>query len=295
MKKLFYILLAAAAAFSLTGCGGGDTNGGDKEEGVPNDYTDSRLVSDIFISHSNTEGKWSESMHFEYDDQDRLVSIVMKTPNDENELVVSYEGNEVKMGIGEETDSYYVRYEAMLNGDGNAVSGKITEFERRVGIVTLVTDWGTAYSAGRISDITYDVAGVDANETTVYMCDWADGNLTGVRTKSGVSGGQLTESPYSTTAEYSKVHYNKANLDLNFLLYKDPYLRSLDQTYLALTGHWGERSEWMVLKTATTMEEDESEYKFYYKADSDGYIVRCGISGRYGYTAEYTLVYTDPE
>jgi hypothetical protein len=275
----------------LAACGEGDDgngdDGGDSESG--------KIISRITIV-GNPDSPYEDErqdrvIEFGYDSQNRLESLSGVFDDNDNVIRFVYSGNTVSVtGIGYPETGGSVG-EGGEDGSGDVIEGPAYHGETSIvaqlngsGYITsatLTTVWDNdlptettyhtaTYDAdGYLTGAVFDYAD-DAGNTnrTTYAFTWTAGNLTRV-TKTNSSG----YSSYST-AQYN-ASPNKANLDVNWIVYDDENLAFDGMGLLPLAGLYGKGSANLVTQTESHSDWGGYGSNYSYQLDSDGHVTQC--------------------
>ncbi len=280
MKRFFYLLLISLGFAALTAC-----SDDDKEEPTAS-TPDKKLVSKIVVTsedYSEEEEENSE-MTFEYDTQNRLVSMTGSTTGEDayniKETFTYSENTITTLSVWTAIEEEYTSEETgvyTLNKDGYVGTWKQEE-------------------DGEVSEgkITYDANGYflsseiwDAEESrnkSEERAEWKDGNLVKV-----IGSGENA----FTTLEYGELP-NNANLDFTYLFAGSEWMSCLafGGSGIKPFGYFGKRSANLPVKESDS--EEDTYYLYQYESDSEGNIVKVTVTG-YDNTskeAESVTVYT---
>ena len=281
MKKATALLAAVLGMAALTivavSCDGTDPD--DNDNGLGDGRKISRFTQ---VGNPNAIDEYDRHdrvCDFEYDAQNRLVSLTQPyyEPANDPRLRFVYADDRVTVTFpigatsdvicdtegnceGGETHFGTATIEAQLNAGGYIASGVFTtvwdnDVPDESGSITATYD-----ANGHLTDLAFNEGQSNGNHLALT---WTGGNLTRVQESSAhYSVAQYTASP------------NKANLDLNWLVYSDSFFALEGFAVCAIAGLLGQRNQNLVAQTVDHYGEHIMKEAYSYVFDSEGYVTQ---------------------
>ncbi len=263
-------------------------------------------------------GSYSNDIRFTYDEENRVIKIKAtdkETYHSSNYLTeyeetYTYSGNKVDVvSVAREDGETYSSSASLTFGDqGYVVSGtgRYTsewdlgwwdEDNEEYGSVTVietsdetyVPSYSDGYLTGLVTDILNTVKGhpdygnYNYPSKENHTLTWSGGNLSGHRTtywENNPNYEEYTSGPY-TTSLTSGSGENKANLDLNWLVYSGEWLGTMDSHGMTVFGKYGKKSKNLVsreLADEAYEGGDKRTYNYKWTLDAAGYPTSVTIS-----------------
>lgn len=239
----------------------------------------SRLTKEITDNGDDDGGIEIHETIFNYDSENRLVSLKMKDEPDGINIV--YSENIVTCT---KSDELYAKVE--LNARNYIESGEsnekfITDMNGN-GIYKEVIrnmEWSVSYDDdGYIVNITGEIELFETDEpeltkyTTDFIVDfeWDGGNLIKARWTSDSNPDEWHE----TVASYDASE-NRGVFDINWLVYRDECFSVISKQIFGFMGYYGKRSDKLVVETVTTGYNSAGySYNFEYLFNELGYVTQ---------------------
>ncbi|MDR3351304.1 MAG: DUF4595 domain-containing protein [Prevotellaceae bacterium] len=228
-------------------------------------------------------------IEFGYDSQNRLETLSEVFDDNDNVIRFVYAGNTVSAtGIGYSEAGGSVG-EGGEDGSGDVIEGPVYHGVTSVvaqlngsGYITsatLTTVWdndrptdtsfhtATYDAGGYLTGAVFDYHDGDYTSHATYTFTWTAGNITRVTQTNG-------NYSYYSTAQYDNSP-NKANLDVNWIVYDDGNFSFDEMGLFAMAGLYGKHNANLVTQT-----EEHSDgrygygYNYSYQFDSDGYVTQ---------------------
>lgn len=280
----------------------GKTEEGEKPENPNPPANDDKLITQIWSEGKYEEngigvGSWKSVADFEYDSENRVVTVNSSYISDyagsvgcdEYSYIYTYSGNSVSCqenfanGNNEDTESVNM----MLNAEGYIISGTGVNYRKDDSHeyeYTRNSTFAATYANGYLTKLVENAKSISqsAGHTSENEWEgtnefvWSNNNLTELNytsvNKSSISG------PFNASATYG-TELNITNLDLNWIVYYGEWFSCVDEYGFPALGLYGKRSKNLVKKETSDSYDGGDLYIYTYSwvLDADGYPVQVTI------------------